>query len=81
MIRELTITAKYKLEWREKPEPRIKSSKEAIIRPFVASRCDGDSIFLFHNFSKAIRLGVSIHYLDQKFLMSLEINLFNLHSV
>jgi len=68
MIKELTFLKKNKLEWREKPEPKIQQAKEAIIRPFVASRCDGDSIFLFHNFSKAIRLGVNIHFLDRKVL-------------
>ncbi len=68
MIKELTLIKKNKLEWREKEAPKIQHPKEAIIRPFVASRCDGDSIFLFHNFSKAIRLGVNIHFLDKKVL-------------
>lgn len=66
MIKELTLVKKNKLEWREKKEPRIGHPKEAIIRPFVASRCDGDSIFLFYNFSKAIRLGASVHFIDKK---------------
>ena len=68
MIKELTLVKKNKLEWREKKEPRIGHPKEAIIRPFVASRCDGDSIFLFHSFSKAIRLGAAIHFLDENVL-------------
>ena len=68
MIKELTLLGKRKLEWREKPEPRINGTKEALIRPFVASRCDGDSMFLFYNFTKAIRLGVSVHFLDPKVL-------------
>lgn len=68
MIKELTLVKKNKLEWREKDEPSLQHPKEAIIRPFVASRCDGDSIFLFHNFTRAIRLGVNIHFLDQKVL-------------
>ncbi|HEY3403251.1 MAG TPA: alcohol dehydrogenase catalytic domain-containing protein, partial [Ohtaekwangia sp.] len=29
---------------------------------------DGDAIFLFHNFTKAIQLGVHVHFLDQKVL-------------
>jgi len=68
MIKELTLLGKRKLAWQEKPEPRINSSKEALVRPFVASRCDGDSLFLFYNFSRAIRLGVSVHFLDTKVL-------------
>ncbi|MEO8150581.1 MAG: alcohol dehydrogenase catalytic domain-containing protein [Bacteroidia bacterium] len=66
MIKELTLLRKNKLAWREKDEPRITNPHEAIIRPFVASRCDGDSIFLFHNYSNAIRLGAHIHFLDKK---------------
>src|SRR5688500_5526389 len=68
MIKELTLVKARKLEWREKPEPKITNPKEAIIRPFVVSRCDGDSIFLFHDFSTAIRLGVNLHLLDSKVL-------------
>jgi threonine dehydrogenase-like Zn-dependent dehydrogenase len=68
MTRELVLVKKNKLEWREKPEPTINTPQEALIRPFVASRCDGDSLFLFHNFSKAIRLGVNVHFLDKKVL-------------
>src|SRR6188768_1443041 len=66
MIRELTLIKKNKLEWKEKEEPRITNPKEALIRPFVAARCDADPIFLFHNFTKAIQLGVNIHFLDKK---------------
>jgi threonine dehydrogenase-like Zn-dependent dehydrogenase len=68
MIKELTLIKKNKVEWREKTEPRISHPKEAIIRPFVASRCDGDSIFLFHNFTKALKIGANIHFLDKKVL-------------
>jgi threonine dehydrogenase-like Zn-dependent dehydrogenase len=63
-MKELTLLGKRKLAWRDKPEPKISNPKEALIRPFVASRCDGDSIFLFHNFTKAVQLGVSVHFLD-----------------
>jgi threonine dehydrogenase-like Zn-dependent dehydrogenase len=63
-MKELTLLAKRKLAWREKADPKIKNSKEALIRPFVASRCDGDAMFLFHNFTKAVQLGVGIHFLD-----------------
>jgi threonine dehydrogenase-like Zn-dependent dehydrogenase len=68
MIKELTFIKKMKVEWREKAAPAIRHPGDAIIRPFVVSRCDGDSIFLFHNFSKAMRLGVNLHYLDRKVL-------------
>jgi threonine dehydrogenase-like Zn-dependent dehydrogenase len=68
MIKELTFIKKKKVEWREKGTPVIQHSGDAIIRPFVASRCDGDGMFLFHNYSSAMRLGVNLHYLDRKVL-------------
>jgi alcohol dehydrogenase len=68
MIRELTLLGKNKLAWRERKELKITHSKEALVRPFVASRCDGDSIFLFHDFRRAIKIGVGLHFLDPKVL-------------
>jgi threonine dehydrogenase-like Zn-dependent dehydrogenase len=68
MIKELTFVKKNKLEWRERPEPKILRPGEAIVRPFVVSRCDADSLFLFHDYSAALRLGVNLHYLDRKTL-------------
>lgn len=68
MIKELTLIKKNKLEWREKAKPEIRHPEEAIVRPFVASRCDGDSMFLFHDYTKLIQLGVTLHFLDKKVL-------------
>lgn len=65
-MRELTILGKNKLKWIEKDDPKITKPKEAIVRPIVSSRCDGDSLFLFHNYSKLIKLGVNLHLLDKR---------------
>ena len=37
---------------------------EALVRPIVASRCDGDCLFLFHDFSRALQLGAALHVID-----------------
>lgn len=45
-------------------DPTLSSEKEAIVRPIVAGRCDGDMVFLAHNFTLPIKIGVALHYLD-----------------
>ncbi|MGB3589250.1 MAG: alcohol dehydrogenase catalytic domain-containing protein, partial [Tunicatimonas sp.] len=67
-MRQLTFLGMNKVDWREVAEPTIQSEQEAIVRPFAAARCDGDSFFLFHNYRKVMPLGVNIHYLDPKVL-------------
>lgn len=61
---QLTYIKKNRLEWWDVPEPVLQSPGEAIVRPFVAARCDGDPVFLHHNYTTAINAGVALHYLD-----------------
>lgn len=63
-MRQLTYIKKEVLEWWEVAEPKLSSSKAAIVRPFIVGRCDADKIFLFNNYTTAIRTGLAIHYLD-----------------
>jgi alcohol dehydrogenase len=62
--RVLTFVKKGYLEWREVPAPRILAASDAIVRPIVASRCDGDAVFLFHDFSTALAAGAALHVID-----------------
>lgn len=63
-MQQLYYIKKNKLEWRDMPDPVLMSPKEAIVRPIVAGRCDGDMVFLKHNFTLPIKIGVALHYLD-----------------
>jgi alcohol dehydrogenase len=63
-IRSLTFVRKGRLEWREVPRPRLHGPHEALVRPIVASRCDGDCLFLFHDFSRVLQLGAALHVID-----------------
>ena len=63
-MQQLTYIKKNHLEWRDAPEPRLHTSKEAIVRPIAASRCDGDRVFLYRNISGPINAGLALHYLD-----------------
>lgn len=42
-MRELTLLAPGKLEWRDVPPPRLESATDAIVRPIVATTCDLDA--------------------------------------
>ncbi|MDT0319974.1 zinc-dependent alcohol dehydrogenase [Streptomyces millisiae] len=45
-MRELTYVARRTVEWREVPEPRLRSDGEAIVAPVAATPCDVDSAIL-----------------------------------
>jgi threonine dehydrogenase-like Zn-dependent dehydrogenase len=63
-MRQLTFIEKGRVEWREVPEPRLTAPLQAIVRPFVAARCDGDSVPLFRSVTNLINAGIALHYLD-----------------
>jgi len=63
-LRELTYLGRSQVEWRSVPEPRLGGPGEALVRPVIAARCDGDNLPLFNNVTNAMRAGVALHYLD-----------------
>ncbi len=63
-LRELTYLGRSKVEWRSVPEPRLGGPGEALVRPVIAARCDGDNLPLFNNVTNPMRAGVALHYLD-----------------
>jgi threonine dehydrogenase-like Zn-dependent dehydrogenase len=66
-LRQLTYLRPGVLEWREVPEPRLESDTDALVRPFIAARCDGDSLFLSHRYPGLLRFGACLHLLDASF--------------
>jgi alcohol dehydrogenase len=60
----LTFVRKGRLEWREVPRPVLHGPLEALVRPIAASRCDGDCLFLFHDYSRALQMGAALHVID-----------------
>jgi alcohol dehydrogenase len=63
-MRQLTYLRKNTLEWRDIPAPRLDTPEAALVRPFVAARCDGDPLFLHRDLAWAMKAGVALHYLD-----------------
>ncbi|MFB6843362.1 zinc-binding dehydrogenase [Streptomyces sp. NPDC056373] len=45
-MRELTYVARNSAEWREAPDPRLRSDQEAIVAPVAATSCDVDTAIL-----------------------------------
>ena len=43
-MRELNYVSTGRLEWFDRPEPELHGPTDAIVRPFVVSRCDGDTL-------------------------------------
>lgn len=66
-MQQLTYVKPRELAWRDVPEPRLQGPKEALVRPFVAARCDGDSFFLHHDFEPWMRVGAALHLVDAAF--------------
>ncbi|MGW2047323.1 zinc-dependent alcohol dehydrogenase [Streptomyces sp. NPDC001858] len=45
-MRELTYVARNSVEWREAPDPELRSDQEAIVAPVAATSCDVDTAIL-----------------------------------
>lgn len=63
-MRELTFVKSGLLEWRERPAPTLKSPTDALVRPFVASRCDGDVLPIHRNVSRPMQAAIKVGVID-----------------
>jgi threonine dehydrogenase-like Zn-dependent dehydrogenase len=62
-MRELNLIAAGKLEWVERPDP-VPEAGDAIVRPIVVSRCDGDTLPIHHHVSRAMQVGLKAGVID-----------------
>jgi threonine dehydrogenase-like Zn-dependent dehydrogenase len=63
-MRELNLVRAGRLEWRDRPEPVVESGTDALVRPFVASRCDGDALPIHRHVSRAMQAGLKSGLID-----------------
>ena len=63
-MRELTFVRSGRLEWRERPDPVLVEPTDALVRPFVASRCDGDTLPIHRPVSRAMQAGLKLGLVD-----------------
>jgi hypothetical protein len=52
-VRELRLIRSGKLEWCDREPPRLEGDEDAIVRPFLAARCDGDTLPIHRHVSRA----------------------------
>jgi threonine dehydrogenase-like Zn-dependent dehydrogenase len=64
-MKQLTFIKTKTLAWWDVPEPELQGPGEALVRPFVAARCDGDAFFLRHSADRLLRAGAALHVVDQ----------------
>lgn len=63
-MRELQLIRTGHLEWRERDAPRLQDPGDALVRPFVASRCDGDALPVHRHVSRAMQVGMRVGLVD-----------------
>ncbi|MBF9326628.1 hypothetical protein BKG71_21980 [Mycobacteroides chelonae] len=63
-MRALTLVSPGKFRWDEQPMPKIVADDDAVVRPFIASRCDGDQIPISAALLRVMRLGQKGGLLD-----------------
>lgn len=63
-MKELQYMGYGRLEWRERNSPTLMSAGDAIVRPFVAGRCDGDTLPIHRPVSRAFQWGMCLGFVD-----------------
>lgn len=63
-MRELNFIKAGRLEWRDRPDPTLVEPTDALVRPFVAGRCDGDVLPIHRPVSRAMQLGLKVGLID-----------------
>lgn len=63
-MRELQFIRTGRLAWREGPEPTLRGPRDALVRPFVAGRCDGDTMPIHRHVSRAMQVGMRVGLVD-----------------
>jgi alcohol dehydrogenase len=63
-VRELQFVRSGRLAWRERDAPSLQDPGDAIVRPFVAGRCDGDTLPIHRPVSRAMQIGMAVRAID-----------------
>ena len=63
-MRELNLITAGRLEWIERPDPELSAPGDAIVRPFVVGRCDGDALPIHRHVSRALQAGLKAGVID-----------------
>ncbi|WP_240521829.1 alcohol dehydrogenase catalytic domain-containing protein [Amycolatopsis vastitatis] len=64
-MRELRFERAGRLAWHERDTPALEEPTDAIVRPFVAARCDGDTLPVHRPVSRALQAGMALGLVDR----------------
>src|SRR5687768_7129750 len=59
-MQQLMYVGKRRLVWRDAAEPKLEADDDALVRPFVATRCDGDALYLLRDRDRLLKLGAKL---------------------
>ena len=63
-MRELRLLRAGRLAWQEREPPVLADESDAIVRPFLAGRCDGDTLPIHRPVSRALQAGMALRLVD-----------------
>ena len=63
-MRELQLIRSGKLAWSDRDAPVLREPTDAIVRPFIAGRCDGDTLPIHHRVSRLLQAGLATRLVD-----------------
>jgi threonine dehydrogenase-like Zn-dependent dehydrogenase len=63
-MRELYFLRAGRLAWHHGEAPSVTSPGEAIVRPFIAGRCDGDTVPIHRPVSRTLQAGIALRLVD-----------------
>jgi threonine dehydrogenase-like Zn-dependent dehydrogenase len=63
-MRELQFVRSRRLAWQECDAPTLEDTGDAIVRPFLAGRCDGDMVPIHRPVSRALQAGMAVGLVD-----------------
>jgi threonine dehydrogenase-like Zn-dependent dehydrogenase len=63
-VRELAFIRSGRLAWRDRDAPVLRDPGDAIVRPFIAARCDGDTVPIHRPVSRLMQAGIAMRAID-----------------
>ena len=63
-VRELAFIRSGRLAWRDRDAPILRDPGDAIVRPFIAARCDGDTVPIHRPVSRLMQAGIAVRAID-----------------
>jgi threonine dehydrogenase-like Zn-dependent dehydrogenase len=63
-VRELVFIRSGRLAWRDREAPPLREPGDAIVRPFIAARCDGDTVPIHRPVSRLMQAGIAVRAID-----------------